>query len=101
MIIPLGLSFSPRKKFRHRLFPIAIALFLIAFFGYILPSHHHTDGKEHTECSLCKLQSLPIENPIAVCILLIVFLIIPIISLNYQFYSPIFRSTYSGRAPPL
>lgn len=93
-------SISSRKKLHFRLFPITIASFLILFFGYILPSHHHTDGQEHPECALCQLQSTPTENTVGFCIIFLALSLIAIFGIGYHFYSSIFTSVYFGRAPP-
>jgi hypothetical protein len=38
----------------------ACALFLCFYLGAVLPLHHHDDGREHDDCSLCVAQVLPL-----------------------------------------
>jgi hypothetical protein len=51
--------FSVRKTRNIRVLTVFSALFLSLYLGFLLPSHHHDDGQEHEDCSLCVAQVQP------------------------------------------
>lgn len=100
MILPVNSSVLSGNKL-PRFFSICIALFLILFFGVILPSHHHTDGKEHPDCTLCQIQSQPAEAAVVFCLIFLVTAFLGVAVFNCQSKISEYSSAYHSRAPPL
>ena len=85
---------------RNRLLSVACTLFLSLYLCVLLPAHHHSDGQEHGDCSLCVAQHQP---SIAECTFSMPAAAIPseAIQFSVQSCTPAIHTSYQTRGPPL
>ncbi|HAJ79487.1 MAG TPA: hypothetical protein DCO75_06910 [Fibrobacteres bacterium] len=77
------------------------ALYLVVFFAFVMPFHHHDDGVNHADCSICLiLHQAFILSAVIAAVISVSLSFFKIIRLKEIFYSSLPRIFYS-RAPPL
>jgi hypothetical protein len=90
---------SIRESWLPRVVTAACTLFLSLYLCVLLPAHHHSDGQEHADCSLCVAQHQP---SIAECTFSMPAAAIPseVIPLPVKFCMPAIHTSYQTRGPP-
>jgi hypothetical protein len=53
---------STRPK-RIKVIALICSIYLCLFLGVLLPSHTHSDGRDHPTCPLCGSQTLTVDHP--------------------------------------
>jgi|WetSurMetagenome_2_1015567.scaffolds.fasta_scaffold38360_2 hypothetical protein len=100
MVSPIS-RFQPyNKRGKLNIVSLSIAVFISLYIGIILPTHHHSDGKYHDNCTLCVVQHQPAGiNPVFTLPESISdSIIIESSAIIARFSS--FISVYRSRAPP-
>ncbi len=49
-----------------------LALYVAVLLGVVAPAHHHNDGTEHSDCTVCLISHLPIITTLMASFVLIV-----------------------------
>jgi hypothetical protein len=76
------------------------ALYLAILFGVVIPTHHHKDGVEHSDCAVCVISHQPVVTQIIVSVFLaVVILFIKLICFPEIIPARIPRA-FCSRAPP-
>jgi len=77
------------------------ALYLVVFFAFVMPFHHHDDGANHTDCSICLiLHQTFISSTVIAAVISVSLSFFKIIRLKKIFYSSV-PCIFDSRAPPL
>jgi hypothetical protein len=91
--------FSIQQMRGNRLLTAVCTLFLSLYLCVLLPAHHHSDGQEHADCSLCVAQHQP---SIAECTFSMPAAAIPSEAIHFSVQSCtlVVHTPYRTRAPP-
>jgi hypothetical protein len=105
MNINRAIAYSPPNQIlragkQNILLSSCFVLFISLYIGIILPAHHHTDGQEHSSCSLCLAQHQPSVTEIAFTIPVNEIFVCNAPLTPEQRYLPSPSVSYQTRAPP-
>jgi hypothetical protein len=92
--------FSLRKTRQSRFVVVLYSLFLSLYLGFVLPAHHHSDGQEHNNCSLCIVQHQPSLTEIAFSIPIAAPFLAEVVLVPDHHCILFCHKTYQTRAPP-
>jgi hypothetical protein len=84
-----------------KIFRLCMLIFMAAVFLVVVPTHHHDDGKEHSDCVLCVLVNQDFILPVIISVTLSAFLLFTQSIFHSLFIPSRTPQDINSRAPPL